>query len=148
MPAPHVRKLLREHPAPLRTHALARIAADRHQVDPHRQRDRPDQVRSEDHRPGEDRDDGDLGIPGHPRRGVVHRDLRRQLADAGIDAVSVDQDALDVLLHGADGKPAAAAHNSGPAHGPGKGSAWPAAAGMDDHATCADTLHGASKRAI
>ena len=65
MPAADVAKLLAEHLRALRADAGAGITADGHQADFHREGDLANQVAAEDHRAGQDRHDGDLGLAGH-----------------------------------------------------------------------------------
>jgi hypothetical protein len=55
-----------------------------------------DEVGGENHRAGEDGDDGDLGAVG---RAVVVGDHFRQLVDAFGDLGVGDEDTLDVALH-------------------------------------------------
>jgi hypothetical protein len=95
----HVAHLLAEHLRALRAQALARIGADGHEPDAHRDRDFPDQIGAEDHRPGQDRHDGDLRLPLHLRRRVIGGNLPGHLPNPDSNLFLGDQDAVDVELH-------------------------------------------------
>src|SRR5262249_44764027 len=88
MAATDVAELLADELRALGAQRLAGIAADGHQADLHLHWQLADEIAAEDHRAGEDRDDGDFRLtPRRPWREMIPRDLLGHLADAGHDLI-------------------------------------------------------------
>jgi hypothetical protein len=91
-------QVVRQHLRSLGAYALAGITADNQQADLHGEGDLPDEISTEDHRAGHDRDDGDL------REiiladAVIGGDLCRQFAHPAGDLIVGNENAFDVFVH-------------------------------------------------
>ena len=97
--AMQIAELLGDDLGSLAGDALAGIAADGNDADPHGDGDLAHEIGAEDHCAGEDGDDGDLCRAVEFGDGVVFGDEPGQLGDASGDLLLGDEDAVDVAEH-------------------------------------------------